>query len=320
MKVLLTGGAGFIGSHLAERLLERGDRLVLLDNFNDFYDPRVKIRNVGQIRRKGDFALSRGDVLDGPLLETLFREHRPEAVVHLAAFAGVRASLEKPSLFCEVNITGTARLLECCRQWGARHFVFGSSSSVYGISSKVPFHEDDPVGQPISPYAATKRAGELLCFVYSHNHGIPVTCLRFFTVYGPRQRPDMAIHSFTRRIDQGDDVAVFHEGKSERDYTYVDDIVAGITAALDRPGGFQIFNLGNSRTVRLLDLISLIEKALGKKARVCLMPAQAGDVPLTFADISRARELLRYSPATPIEDGVPRFVQWYLSEARAQGL
>lgn len=314
MKVLLTGGAGFIGSHLAERLLERGEKLVILDNFNDFYDPQIKFRNIEQVRTRGEFVLYQGDLLDPPLLEKIFEKHRPEAVVHLAAYAGVRPSLENPALYSEVNVTGTTHLLELSRQHGVANFVLGSSSSVYGINSKVPFHEDDPVPLPISPYAATKRAGELLASVYHHNYQLPVACLRFFTVYGPRQRPEMAIHKFTRRICRGEEIAVYHEGKSQRDYTYVVDIVQGILAALDRPQGFAIWNLGNSCTVPLLELIGLIEKALGRKARLRLMPAQPGDVPITYADIRRAREQLGYAPTTSIEEGIEKFVAWYRKE------
>lgn len=316
MSVLLTGGAGFIGSHLAERLLERGQELIILDNFNDFYDPRIKLGNLDEVRKKGDFVLYQKDLLDRSALGEIFRQHRPEAIIHLAAYAGVRPSLQDPALYSRVNITGTTLLLEEAKKGGVSHFIFGSSSSVYGVNSKVPFHEDDPVTNPISPYAATKRAGELLCFVYYHNHQLPITCLRLFTVYGPRQRPEMAIHQFTRRINRGEEIRVYHDGKSERDYTYIDDIVEGILAALDRPGGFEIFNLGNSRTVRLLDLIRLIEKTLGKRARMRLMPAQPGDVPITCASIERARDKLGFVPSTPVEKGVPKFVEWYKNSLR----
>lgn len=314
MKVLLTGGAGFIGSQVAERLLERGEDLILLDNFNDFYDPRIKLANVERIRRKGDFVLCREDLRDREALATIFERHRPEAVIHLAAYAGVRPSLENPSLYADVNVTGTLHLLEEVRRHPVRHFLFGSSSSVYGVNSKLPFHEDDPVDRPISPYAATKRAGELLCSVYHYNHRFPVTCLRLFTVYGPRQRPEMAIHKFTRQISRGEEIAVYHEGKSRRDYTYIDDIVCGVVAALDRPSGFDIINLGNSRTVILLDLIALLEKALQREARLRMLPPQPGDVPVTYADISRARAKLGFDPQTPIEEGIPRFVEWFLKE------
>ena len=314
MRILLTGGAGFIGSHLAERFLERGDDLVILDNLDTFYDPSIKERNLEKVRAKGEFVLYRENLLDQEVLLRVFEQHRPQVVVHLAARAGVRPSLEEPELYSEVNITGTVRLLNLAQKFKVEHFIFGSSSSVYGAQSRSPFREDDPVPHPISPYAATKRAGELLAFVYSHNHALPITCLRFFTVYGPRQRPEMAIHKFTRRVWKGEEIEVYHQGKSERDYTYIDDIVQGIVAALEHPSGFEIFNLGNSRTIRLLDLIHLIEQNLGRKACIRLMPAQPGDVPLTYADISRAKERLGYSPTTPIEIGISRFVDWFLAE------
>lgn len=314
MKVLVTGGAGFIGSHACEHLLERGDEIVVLDNCNDFYDPGIKSRNLDRVRERGAFPFYCQDLLDVPALTQVFEAHRPSAVLHLAAYAGVRPSLQNPVLYTQVNVSGTAGLLEIARRFGVVNFVFASSSSVYGINSKVPFAEDDPISQPVSPYAATKRAGELLCFTHHHNYGLPISCLRFFTVYGPRQRPEMAIHKFVRAIVNDGEIPVYHEGKSERDYTYIDDIVQGILGALDRPDGFRIYNLGNSRTVPLIRLIQLIEKALQKKARIKLLPAQAGDVPITYADISKARECLGYSPETPIEEGIPKFVEWYLRE------
>lgn len=311
MRILLTGGAGFIGSHLGGRLLERGDELIVLDNFNDFYDPAIKFKNLEQVREKGEFTLCREDLLNQRAVAAVFEDYRPEAVIHLAAYAGVRPSMANPVLYAQVNVMGTIHLLEQARRHPVHHFLFGSSSSVYGVSSRVPFREDDPAATPISPYAATKRAGELVCAVYHHNYGFPVTCLRFFTVYGPRQRPEMAIHKFTTQISQGEEIPVYHQGKSLRDYTYIDDIVEGVVAALERPSGFEIFNLGNSRTVALLDLIGLIEQALEKKARIRLLPAQPGDVPVTCADISRAREKLGFSPRTPIEEGIPKFVEWF---------
>ena len=314
MKVLVTGGAGFIGSHVCERLLERSEQVIVLDNLNNFYDPKLKRRNLERVREKGSFDFYCQDLLDQEALETLFKRHCPDAVIHLAAYAGVRPSLENPVLYNEVNVTGTLRLLEACRRFEVQRFVFGSSSSVYGVNSKVPFSELDPVSQPISPYAVTKRAGELLCFTHHHNYGMSIACLRFFTVYGPRGRPEMAIHKFTREILCGREIPVYHEGKSERDYTYVADIAQGILAALDRPDGFQIYNLGNSRTVPLLRLIELLEKELGRKALTRMMPAQPGDVPITYADISKARERLAYAPDTPIEEGIPKFVDWYRRE------
>ena len=314
MRILLTGGAGFIGSHLAEQFLERREDLVILDNLDTFYDPSIKERNLEKVRAKGEFILYRENLLNQDVLLRVFEQHQPQVVVHLAARAGVRPSLVGPELYSEVNITGTVRLLDLAQKFKVEHFIFGSSSSVYGTQSGLPFQEDDPVSHPISPYAATKRAGELFAFVYSHNHALPITCLRFFTVYGPRQRPEMAIHNFTRKVWNGEEIEVYHRGESERDYTYVDDIVQGILAALEHPSGFEIFNLGNSRTIRLLDLIHLIEQNLGKKACIRLMPAQPGDVLLTHADISRAKKRLGYSPEIPIEVGISRFVEWFLAE------
>jgi len=311
MKVLVTGGAGFIGSHLSERLLERGAELTVLDNFNDFYSPSIKEKNIDSVRKRGGFSLWRTDLLDTDALERLFRDRRPEVIVHLAAYAGVRPSLQNPSLYSNVNVTGTIHLLEMARLFEVQNFVFGSSSSVYGVNSKVPFHEDDPLNQPISPYASTKRAAELLCYTYHHNYGLPITSLRFFTVYGPRQRPEMAIHKFTRMIHRGEEIPVYHRGESQRDYTFVDDIVKGILAVIDHPFDFETLNLGNSRTVPLMDLIHLIEQAVGRSAKIRLLPAQMGDVPITYADISRARERIQYQPTTSIEEGIAKFVDWY---------
>jgi UDP-glucuronate 4-epimerase len=311
MRVLVTGGAGFIGSHLCEALLCRGHELTILDNFNDFYDPAIKERNVRQVAASGEFELCRADLLDEAALDRLFQSRLPEAVIHLAAYAGVRPSLENPSLYDRVNVTGTINLLERSRTYGVKNFIFGSSSSVYGVNSKVPFSETDPLERPVSPYAVTKRAGELLCYSYHHNYGLSTTCLRFFTVYGPRQRPEMAIHKFTRMLFRRETIPVFHQGQSERDYTYVMDIVEGILAALGHRFDFEIFNLGNSRTVRLLDLIGALEEATGIQARIELKPAQPGDVPITSADITKAREVLGFDPGMGIEAGIRDFVDWY---------
>ncbi|MBI4445129.1 MAG: GDP-mannose 4,6-dehydratase [Acidobacteria bacterium] len=317
MKVLLTGGAGFIGSHVAEGLLGRGDQVMIVDNLNDFYDPRIKLRNLASVREKGKFLFYKCDIRDREALNRIFHSERPETVVHLAAYAGVRPSLQDPALCTDVNVTGTVHLLEEARLSGVRHFVFGSSSSVYGTSNSLPFQEDDAAFSPASPYAVTKRAGELMCRVYHQNYGLACTCLRFFTVYGPRQRPEMAIHKFTCQIDQGREVTVYDEGRSKRDYTYIDDILQGTVASLDRPSGFQIFNLGNSQTTSLLELISMIEQALGKAARIKLLPSQPGDVPITCADISRAQQYLGYTPGTGISEGISRFVNWYSRNKRS---
>jgi UDP-glucuronate 4-epimerase len=311
--VLVTGGAGFIGSHLVERLLaEGGWRVLVVDDLNDFYDPAVKRRNVAPHLGREDFTLHEADIRDRGALARIFGETRFDCVVHLAARAGVRPSLAEPLLYAETNITGTLNLLELARSSGVRQFVFGSSSSVYGENEKVPFAEDDPVAKPISPYAATKAAGELLCHTYSHLWGLRCVVLRLFTVYGARQRPDLAVHKFARLIGEGKPVPVFGDGTTRRDYTFVDDIVAGVRAAMDYDAStHEVINLGESRTVSLSELISLLERELGRDAIIDRRPLQPGDVPQTFADITKARRLLGYDPRTPIEEGVRRFVEWF---------
>ena len=311
--VLVTGGAGFIGSHLVARLLaEGGWRVVVVDDFNDFYDPALKRRNVGPHLGRADFALREADIRDRASLDEVFAETRFDCVVHLAARAGVRPSLLEPVLYAETNINGTVNLLELAREHKVRQFVFGSSSSVYGENEKVPFAEDDPVNRPISPYAATKAAGELLCHTYSHLFGLRCVALRFFTVYGARQRPDLAIHKFARLISEGEPIPVFGDGTTRRDYTFVEDIVAGVRAAMDYEGSnYEVVNLGGSRTVSLSELIALLERELGRKARLDRQPPQPGDVPQTYADVTKARRLLGYDPQTPIEEGIRRFVEWF---------
>ena len=311
--VLVTGGAGFIGSHLVARLLaEGGWRVVVVDDFNDFYDPALKRRNVGPHLGRADFALREADIRDRASLDEVFAETRFDCVVHLAARAGVRPSLAEPVLYAETNINGTVNLLELAREHKVRQFVFGSSSSVYGENEKVPFAEDDPVNRPISPYAATKAAGELLCHTYSHLFGLRCVALRFFTVYGARQRPDLAIHKFARLISEGEPIPVFGDGTTRRDYTFVEDIVAGVRAAMDYEGSnYEVVNLGGSRTVSLSELIALLERELGRKARLDRQPPQPGDVPQTYADVTKARRLLGYDPRTPIEEGIRRFVEWF---------
>jgi UDP-glucuronate 4-epimerase len=316
--ILVTGGAGFIGGHLVERLLLEGERVVVLDDFNDFYDPRIKREAVKAHLGNPNYTLVEGDIRDKALVDRVFAAHGVRKVVHLAARAGVRPSLSEPYMYESTNITGTMHLLEASRDHGVEKFVFGSSSSVYGVNAKVPFAEADPIAQPISPYAATKAAGELFCHTYSHLYGLPVVCLRFFTVYGPRQRPDLAIHKFAKLITAGKPIPVFGDGSTERDYTYVGDIVEGLLAALDYDKSrFEILNLGNSRTVSLARLISLLEEALGQQAVIDRQPLQPGDVPRTFADTSRARELLGYAPNTPIELGIERFAAWFKAHAAA---
>ena len=311
--ILVTGGAGFIGSHLVERLLgENAWRVAVVDDFNDFYSPRVKRANVAPFLDNPNFSLHEIDIRDAGNLRGVFLENEFDAIVHLAARAGVRPSLLEPKLYLETNVNGTLNLLEAAREFGVERFVFGSSSSVYGENPKVPFAEDDDVSRPISPYAATKAAGELLCRTYSHLYDVRAVCLRFFTVYGARQRPDLAIHKFTRLISEGKPIEMFGDGTTRRDYTYIDDIIAGVRAAIDYTGSdFEIFNLGESQTVELRELVKLLEENLKKRAIIEKRPAQAGDVPQTFADISKARELLNYNPQTKIEQGIEKFVAWF---------
>ena len=310
MRILVTGVAGFIGSHLAERLLHDGHQVLGIDNFNDFYDPEIKRRNVVPLESNPDFECVTGDILDTKLLKSTFGRFRPERVTHLAAMAGVRPSVEDPGYYQKVNLEGTFNLLERCRYDGVGHFVFASSSSVYGERQRVPFSEEDPVDEPISPYAATKKAGELVCYTYHHLFGIAVHCLRFFTVYGPRQRPEMAIHKFARLIRDGDELTLYGDGSSSRDYTYIDDIVDGVVASIQRVDGYRVYNIGDSKSVRLSDLVDKIGKALGKTPRVKYRTPQPGDVSLTSADISRAAAELDYAPAVDIDEGIRRFVEW----------
>lgn len=315
--ILITGGAGFIGSHLVDQLLSEGEwRVSVVDDFNDFYDPGIKRANVSRHEKNPNYRLFEADIRDQTALKRIFAENDFTCIVHLAARAGVRPSLDLPQLYAETNINGTLNLLQLAREHGIRQFVFGSSSSVYGISAKLPFSEDDPVRQPISPYAATKGAGELLCHTYAHLYGIRSVCLRFFTVYGPRQRPDLAIHKFARLISEGKPIPVFGDGTTRRDYTFIDDIIASVRASIDYVGdseksGYEVINLGESRTVELRELISILEKELGMKAVIDRQPLQPGDVPQTYADISKARELLGYNPRTQIEEGIKRFVEWF---------
>lgn len=311
--ILVTGGAGFIGSHLVDHLLaEKRWRVTVVDDFNDFYAPGIKRENVRAHEQSGAYSLVEADIRDRAALEAVFAETKFDVIAHLAARAGVRPSLREPGLYTETNINGTLNLLELARSHDIRQFVFGSSSSVYGINAKVPFSEEDPIRQPISPYAATKAAGELLCHTYSHLYGIRCVCLRFFTVYGARQRPDLAIHKFARLIDGGQPIPVFGDGTTRRDYTYIDDIIAGVRAAIDyQSSPYEVINLGESRTVELRELIALLEKELDRSAVIERQPMQPGDVPQTFADITKARRLLDYNPQTQIEDGIHRFVEWF---------
>ncbi len=313
--ILVTGGAGFIGSRLCHRLLARGDRVTILDDFNDFYDPALKRRNFAALAARPGaedaLRLVEGDIRDTTLVEQIFSPGELDGVVHLAARAGVRPSLAEPILYEDVNCIGTLRLLEAARHHGPRVFVFGSSSSVYGINEKVPFSEEDRVEQPISPYATTKRTGELLCYNYHHLYGLAISCLRFFTVYGPGQRPEMAIHKFTDLIARGETIPLFGDGSSRRDYTYVDDIIDGVVATLDAEFGFEILNLGGSETTALSQLVAWIGEELAVEPRIEYLPDQPGDVPITYADVTKAGRLLGYSPKVPIREGLRRFVAWY---------
>jgi UDP-glucuronate 4-epimerase len=312
-RLLITGGAGFIGSHLVDRLLATGiEHVTVVDDFNDFYDPAIKRDNIREHLKDPRYNINEADIRDRAALEQVIKKNSFDCVVHLAARAGVRPSLSEPQLYAETNINGTLNLLELARENNIKQFVFGSSSSVYGINAKVPFSEDDPIRQPISPYAATKGAGELLCHTYSHLYGLRCVCLRFFTVYGPRQRPDLAIHKFAKLISGGKPIPVFGDGTTRRDYTYVDDIIDGVMAAIHYDkSNYEVINLGESRTVELNELISLLEKELDTNAIIDRQPSQPGDVPQTFADMSRARELLGYNPKTQIEEGLRRFVEWF---------
>jgi len=318
--VLVTGGAGFIGSHTVERLLAGGNtRVSILDSVNDYYNPAIKRANLAAIGSRATF--HEGDITDAAFVRQVFETGRFDSVMHLAARAGVRPSIEQPELYIDTNIKGTFHLLEAAKATGVPHFVFASSSSVYGVNKKVPFAEVDPILQTISPYAMTKMAGEQMCSNYSHLAGIKTVCLRFFTVYGPRQRPDLAISKFTRLIEEGRPIDKYGDGTTARDYTFVSDIVDGIIGALNYTTGpiCDIFNLGGSQTVTLNDLISTIEAATGKKARINPLPDQPGDVPLTSADVSKAKAHLGFKPTTTIAQGIPTFVQWF-RDMRAKGV
>ncbi len=314
MNIVVTGGAGFIGSHLCEALLRDDHSVTALDNFDDFYKPQIKRNNVAELATNSRFKLVEGDIRNSADALKAIRSDT-DAVVHLAAKAGVRPSIEQPLLYQDVNIRGTMILLEAVRQTKGCKFIFGSSSSVYGNNAKVPFAEQDNVDSPISPYAATKRAGELLCRTYHHLYAIPTTCLRFFTVYGPRQRPDLAIHKFARLMEAGKPIPVFGDGSMQRDYTYVDDIVRGVQRAIEKCSGFATYNLGNSNPISLSDLVAALEKALGREAVIERLPLQPGDVNQTFADTTLASRELGFQPSTPFADGLARFVQWLRAAA-----
>jgi len=312
--VLVTGGAGFIGSHLCDRLLNEGHEVLCLDNFNDFYDPAIKERNIAQARKHPNFTLVTGDILDRELLDQIFLQYKPEKIVHLAAMAGVRPSLASPMQYVDIDIKGTVTLLEAVRRHGVKQFIFGSSSSVYGARNDGPFSEEDATDVQVSPYATAKKAGELYCRTYANLYSIPTTVLRFFTVYGPRQRPEMAIHRFAKLMLIGEMVSMFGDGTSARDYTFIEDVVDGIIAAVERPFPFEIINLGSGRTVQLTEMVNTLSGVLGIEPRIDRLPEQLGDVPLTHADVSKAKELLGYEARTGFQEGIQRFVEWMKQE------
>ena len=315
MRILVTGGAGFIGSHLCTRLLARGDEVTAVDNFDPFYPERLKRRAIEPLLRSG-MRLVTADIRDEAAMDSAFREARPDTVVHLAALAGVRPSLERPAAYMDVNVRGSAILLEAARKANVRRFIFGSSSSVYGREAEPPFRETARIDSPLSPYAASKAAGELLARTFHNLYGTATICLRFFTVYGPRQRPDLAIHKFSRLMLAGKKLPFFGDGGSRRDYTYVDDIVAGVVAAIDRPLIYDVVNLGGAHTTSLRDLIGLLEEALGIPAHLDLQPFQPGDMPLTSAEVTHAGEVLGYAPRTSMREGLRKFAEWIRGEGR----
>ncbi|OGI24400.1 MAG: epimerase [Candidatus Melainabacteria bacterium RIFOXYA12_FULL_32_12] len=308
---LITGGAGFIASHLIDRLIDNAN-IVCVDDFNDFYSPSIKRNNIKNHLNHPNYKLYEVNIVDHNQLKKVFELNNITHIIHLAARAGVRPSLLEPRLYTQTNITGTVNLLELAKEFGVKKFVFGSSSSVYGSRKDGPFHEEMNINKPISPYAATKAAGEQICYTYNHLYNMNIVCLRFFTVYGPRQRPDLAIHKFSRLIQEGKPIPVFGDGSTKRDYTYIDDILQGILASIEYDKtNFEVINLGESQTIELDYLINLLEENLQKKAIIERLPLQPGDVPITYADISKARSLLNYNPTTPIEEGLKSFTKWF---------
>lgn len=311
MYILITGGAGFIGSHLCEKLIDLNHKIICIDNFNNYYNPKIKENNLKNIIDNKNFTLYRLDILNKEKINEIFSAQKINIIIHLAARTGVRPSLSNALLYEAVNVQGTINLLEACKDYGIKKFIFASSSSVYGDNKKVPFSEDDNVDNPVSPYAATKKSGELICYTYHYLYEISILCFRLFTVYGPRQRPEMAIHKFTRHILEEKPIEVFGDGTSSRDYTYIDDIIPGIISSLDKINGYEIINLGNSKPINLLKLINLIEKEVNRKAVIKYADAQPGDVFTTYADIRKAKKMLKYQPETSIEEGIENFIKWY---------
>ncbi|MFC1517564.1 GDP-mannose 4,6-dehydratase [Candidatus Margulisiibacteriota bacterium] len=321
MTILVTGGAGFIGSHLCEKLLALGHDVICIDNFNDYYDPKIKRNNIKNCLNNKNFKLHEVDIRNISKITEIFhntglktKDKRPMIVVHLAARAGVRPSLQDPELYKDVNLNGTKNLLDASVKTDVKKFIFASSSSVYGNNTKVPFAESDPLENIISPYASTKKEGEALCLKYHKEHDLPMICLRFFTVYGPRQRPEMAIHKFTRLIDGNKEIPMYGAGDTARDYTYIDDILSGILSSLEKDLSYEIINLGESQVIKLKDLIKTIEQKLQKKAHIKQLPEQTGDVRQTYADITKAKKLLGYDPQTKIDKGIAKFISWYKKE------
>jgi len=318
MNILVTGGAGFIGSHLCEKLIDLGQKVTCIDNFNDFYNPEIKENNIINIASSSNFKLYREDICSYSKIDEIFSRSKIDIVIHLAARAGVRPSISMPHLYGETNVLGTTNILECCKKYGVKRLIFASSSSVYGGNKKIPFSEDDRVDCPVSPYAATKKAGELLCYTYYHLYKLSIFCFRFFTVYGPRQRPEMAIHKFTRHIFKNKPIEIYGDGTSSRDYTYIEDIIAAITNSLDKIRGYEIINLGNSKPIKLSDLVNLIGQTIGKKPLIHYADFQPGDVFTTCADIRKAKKMIKYQPKTSIEKGLEKFITWY-GKARKEG-
>jgi len=319
MNVLITGVAGFIGSNLVERLLNKGHFVIGIDNFDILYDSRFKINNLSEALKNENFEFSSLDIREDTALKLIFSKHKIDVVVHLAARAGVRRSIQEPKIYEDINVMGTLNILNLCKEFSIKNLIFASSSSVYGNLDKVPFKENDFSDRPISPYAASKRAGELLCYTYSQLYNLPITCLRFFTVYGPRQRPDMAIHKFTRLIDEGKPITMYGDGSSSRDYTYIDDVVDAIVSLIKKPHSYEIINIGNGNQIKLKYLIELISKELQKNPIIKQMPIQQGDVNITYADITKAKELINYCPKITIKQGITKFVSWYKEKKAKKG-
>ena len=316
MNILITGIAGFIGSSLGEKLLLLGHTIIGLDNFDPFYPRKIKEFNLSTLNDSDGFSFFECDIRDSEIMSSIFQSKAIDVVIHLAAKAGVRPSIESVTEYYDVNVNGTLTLLECMKKHEVKKMIFASSSSIYGNNPKVPFSETDTVDNPISPYASTKKSGELLCHVYSHLYNFDITCLRFFTVFGPRQRPDLAIHKFTKLIDEGKPIPFYGDGSSARDYTFIEDIIDGICCAVNHLHGYQFYNLGESKVITLNQMVEVIEKALGKKAELTPLPFQQGDVNLTFADISKAQKEINYHPSFDFETGIKLFVSWYLNNKK----